>query len=102
MDALYSLLFLFFLAAAYFACHRFWKRDAQRIALEWCVEHHVKHDNTYPIEFYMGGPAHVGLAGVQDGILYWYRFRLYSSLLNLPPSIFRVWGKVVLENKFPL
>ena len=76
----------------------FWSRDARRAIAEWCSWNCVEMDHATFV-FSMGRPAHASLVGTQDGKLYFFKFTLHSSILSLPPSLFQVWGKVVLRER---
>ena len=80
--------------------NRLWRRDAHRAVVEWCAANSVAMDET-TFEFHTGRPAHVSVVGTQGEERYWFRFALHSSLFSLPSSVFQVWGKVVLQERYP-
>ena len=79
--------------------HCMWRRDAHRAVVEWCAANCVAIDHS-TFEFYMGRPARVIVAGTQGEERYWFKLTLSSGLFNLPSSVFRVWGKVALQDRF--
>lgn len=79
-------------------CNRLWRRDAKRAVVDWCAEHSVDMDET-TFTFRMGRPGHVSVVGTQGEERYLFRFSLHSGLFRLPSSVFRVWGKVVLQDR---